>query len=49
MSTAKLTGADTQRVALYLRISKDQARDGHGVANQRADCGAMSPADRAGR
>ncbi|HEY1002854.1 MAG TPA: recombinase family protein [Streptosporangiaceae bacterium] len=38
MSTAKLTGADTQRVALYLRISKDQAGDGHGVANQRADC-----------
>ena len=43
MSTATLTRANTQRVGLYLRISKDHAGDGHGVANQRADC--ERPAD----
>ena len=33
-----ITATETQRVGLYLRISKDHAGDGHGVANQRADC-----------
>lgn len=33
-----ITETRTLRVALYLRISKDHAGDGHGVANQRADC-----------
>ena len=32
------TETQTQRVGLYLRISKDHAGDAHGVANQRADC-----------
>jgi DNA invertase Pin-like site-specific DNA recombinase len=34
----RITATETQRVALYLRISKDHAGDGHGIANQRADC-----------